>query len=183
MSKKTYPLDIDSVGGDEYIVMSRGHHDIHDFMKAVRETGYEYPLGVPEHRWAKVVPDATGEYSHIFAFVKEGTRGAIPVTYAWEAYGEDAYEAKYPMEVSGDRHTCAGCENLERAGSGMFWCIDCKETGSVVPHSLNYTTGEVVFWRVPMECPLPNGVVKSEEQAPESLWVKGRADDIKWKAV
>ena len=96
MSKKVYPLDIQSVGGDEYIVMSRGHHDMHDFMKAVRAEGYEWPLGVPEHRWAKVTPDSTGECTCLYHFVEEGTRGACPVTYSWEAYGDDAYEAKYP---------------------------------------------------------------------------------------
>lgn len=96
MSNKVYQLDIRNVGGDVYIVMSRGHHDIHDFMKAVRSDGYEWPLGVPEHRWAKVTPDSTGEFACRYHFVKEGTRGAFPVTYAWESYGEDAYEAKYP---------------------------------------------------------------------------------------
>ncbi|WP_279456673.1 hypothetical protein [Aeromonas veronii] len=96
MSKKVYPLDIQNVGGDEYIVMSRGHHDIHDFMKAVRAAGYDWPLSIPEYRWAKVTPDSTGEYNYWYRFVSEGTRGAFPVTYSWEAYGDDSYEAKYP---------------------------------------------------------------------------------------
>ena len=51
MSNKIYSLDIENVGGDTYIVMSRGHHDIHKFMKQVREDGYDWPLGVPEHCW------------------------------------------------------------------------------------------------------------------------------------
>lgn len=97
MSKKTYPLNIQNVGSDTYIVMSRGHHDIHDFMKAVRADDYDWPLGVPEHRWAKVVPDRTGKYSYHYRFVPEGARGAIPVTYAWEAYGSETYEAKFPL--------------------------------------------------------------------------------------
>ncbi len=84
----------------EPIVMSRGHHDIHDFMKAVRAEGCEWPLGVPEHRWAKVTPDSTGARNYWYHFVSEGTRGAVPVTYAWESYGEDAYEAKYPTMES-----------------------------------------------------------------------------------
>lgn len=100
MGKKVYPLDIQNVGGDEYIVMSRGHHDIHEFMKAVRAAGYQWPLGVPEQRWAKVTPDSTGERSYLYNFVSAGTRGAFPVTYAWESYGEDAYEAKYPAMSS-----------------------------------------------------------------------------------
>lgn len=112
MSKKTYPLSIDSVGSDEYIVMSRGHHDIHDFMKAVRADGYEYPLGVPVHRWAKFTPDPTGEFSRRYHFVKEGTRGAFPVTYAWEAYGEERYEDVF-------KHAC------KTMGPGCRGCPDC----------------------------------------------------------
>lgn len=35
---KAYPLDIESVGEDTYIVMSRGHHDLEQFMaEAVKE--------------------------------------------------------------------------------------------------------------------------------------------------
>ena len=32
---KPYPLDIESVGEDTYIVMSRGHHDVREFMVEV----------------------------------------------------------------------------------------------------------------------------------------------------
>lgn len=96
MSKKAYPLDIENVGSDTYTVMSRGHHDIHEFMRAVRHEGYDWPLGVPESRWAKVVPDSTGECEYLYTFVNEGTRGAFPVTYSWEAYGQETYEAKHP---------------------------------------------------------------------------------------
>lgn len=96
MSGKAYPLDVENVGSDTYIVMSRGHHDIHDFMSAVRQEGYTWPLGVPDHRWAKVVPDRTGDCAYKYCFVNEGARGAFPVTYAWEAYDKERYEAVFP---------------------------------------------------------------------------------------
>lgn len=96
MSKKEYPLDVVSCGRDEYIMMSYGHHDIHEFMKAVRAEGYSYQLGVPEHRFARAVPDSTGEFNHLFIFSKEGGRGAFPVTYAWEASPYETYESIYP---------------------------------------------------------------------------------------
>ncbi|WP_273761566.1 hypothetical protein [Aeromonas hydrophila] len=94
--KKVYPLDVCDVSHDERIVMSKGHHDIHEFMKAVRDEGFEYPLCVPEHRWAKVVPDSTGEHNHIYVFVKESVRGAFPCTYSWEASRDETYEVAYP---------------------------------------------------------------------------------------
>ncbi|MEA3169392.1 MAG: hypothetical protein QOI97_2340 [Pseudomonas sp.] len=35
MPEETYPLAVESVGGDTYIVMSRGHHDVREFMVEV----------------------------------------------------------------------------------------------------------------------------------------------------
>ncbi|MDR6381780.1 hypothetical protein [Paraburkholderia caribensis] len=91
--KREYPLDIENVGEDTYIVMSRGHHDPHAFMRKVREEGYDWPLGMPSHRWVKMTPaNDGGEHSCFYNFVDEGTRGAFPATYAHEAYGDDRYE-------------------------------------------------------------------------------------------
>ena len=50
MSKGTYSLEIENVGQDTYIVMSSGHHDMHDVMTH-RAGGYDWSLGVPEHCW------------------------------------------------------------------------------------------------------------------------------------
>lgn len=91
---KTYPLEIQNVGNDTYIVMSQGHHDAHEFMAKVREDGYDWPLGFPKHLWAKATPCRCGEHTCHYAFVQQGTRGAFPATYAHEAYGEDSYESK-----------------------------------------------------------------------------------------
>lgn len=89
---KTYPLDVQNVGDDTYIVMSKGHHDPSVFMRAVRADGFTWSLGKPEHRWYRCVPDRTGEYVVKYADAVAGQRGAFPVTVAWEAYGDDAYE-------------------------------------------------------------------------------------------
>lgn len=104
-----YPLEIENVGSDEYIVMSRGHHDPHEFMRQVRSDGYEWPLGMPTHHWAKAVPTKNPYMRCIYAFVPEGTRGAFPCTYAHEAYHERRYEEivaaapQQPASVEGGR--------------------------------------------------------------------------------
>ncbi len=89
-----YPLAPESIGEDTYIVISRGHHDIHAFMTAVRKD-YDWPLGVPEHIWMKTCPARAG-YLAWYSPVPAGTRGAWPCTYVSEAYAEDSYEAKFP---------------------------------------------------------------------------------------
>ena len=90
---KAYPLDIESVGEDTYIVMSRGHHDLEQFMvEAVKERP-RWKLGGPVHVWCKTTP-AHGTYDSWFHFVPEGTRGSWPATYCfeygdgWERYNE-----------------------------------------------------------------------------------------------
>lgn len=85
MPTEKYPLEIESVGDDTYIVMSRGHHDLDTFIgKAVEQ----YPgwfLGGPKHVWIKSTPSRGGT---AYNLVSEGTRGAWPATYCWE-YAED----------------------------------------------------------------------------------------------
>lgn len=92
MSEK-YPLEIENVGENDYIVMSRGHHDPHEFMRRVRAEGYDWPLGMPTHRWVKMTPaNDGGEHNFFYNFVDKGVRGAFPATYAHEAYGDKRYE-------------------------------------------------------------------------------------------
>lgn len=84
---KSYPLDITSVGEDTYIVMSRGHHDLEQFMvEAVKERP-NWKLGGPIHVWCKTTP-SNGTYDSLYNFVLEGTRGSWPATYCFE-YGDD----------------------------------------------------------------------------------------------
>lgn len=94
--KPRYPLEPFSIGEDTYVVISKGHHDIHEFMRKVREDLCDWPLGVPEHIWMKTTPSRNPEYTCWYQPVKEGTRGAWPCTYVREAYNEDAYESKFP---------------------------------------------------------------------------------------
>jgi hypothetical protein len=86
MPKKTYPLDIESVGEDTYIVMSRGHHELELFMRAAVEDRPRWQLGGPEQVWVKTTPGC-GTYSCRYNIVPEGTRGCWPATYCHE-YGE-----------------------------------------------------------------------------------------------
>lgn len=100
---KEYPLDLDSIGDDTYIIISEGHHDIHEFMRAVRKEGWDWPLGVPEHIWMKTMPAPKNSgCTRWYQPVKKGARGAWPCTYVTEAYGDDRYEAKFNPLTPGD---------------------------------------------------------------------------------
>ncbi|MBJ9709838.1 hypothetical protein [Burkholderia gladioli] len=90
---KTYPLEVESIGSDVYILISRGHHDIHEFMRTVRAEGFGWPLGVPKHIWMKTRPSRDPGYTCFYDVVPEGTRGAWPATHVQEAWGESSYEA------------------------------------------------------------------------------------------
>lgn len=91
---KQYPLSIQNVGDETYIVMSKGHHDPHDFMRQVRADGFDWPLGMPTHHWVKCTPCNCGEHRCHYTLLDAPVRGAFPATYAHEAYGADTYEAK-----------------------------------------------------------------------------------------
>ena len=96
MNTRMYPLEIENIGEDVYKLMSRGHHDIHAFMRKAREE-YDWPLGVPVHVYMKTRPAPKGSgFNCLYNAVPSGTRGAWPATYVSEAWHEDAYEAKFP---------------------------------------------------------------------------------------
>lgn len=99
---KTYLLDIQNVGEDMYCLMSKGHHDIHKFMRAVRVEYPSWPLGTPWHTWHRVVPDSSGEYSFLYLEAEPGARGAFPTTWVNEAYGADVY--KPPQDAAPCEH-------------------------------------------------------------------------------
>lgn len=94
---KQYPLEPQSIGEDTYVVISRGHHDIHAFMQEVRKH-WDWPLGVPEFIWMKTMPAREDGYTCWYQPVPQGTSGAWPCTYVSEAYNEDRYEAKFTVE-------------------------------------------------------------------------------------
>lgn len=80
------------------------------------------------------------------------------------------------------RRTCGGCNNLKRQDiDGMGFIFGCEKTECVVPHHLHRDnpakSWEVIFWRVPQECPLPDTkVLKSATRAPQRYWVKERIE-------
>ncbi len=93
---RRYPLNVENVGEDTYILMSKGHHDVHEFMRAVR-ADYSWPLGMPTHEWMRAIPAPKDSgYRCLYVEAKPHARGAFPATYAREAYGEDSYEAQAP---------------------------------------------------------------------------------------
>ncbi len=90
---KSYPLVIQACHtDDELIYMSKGHHDPHDFMRALREYGESGKLSTPTHHWVKTTPAPKGsDYTCLYNFVEQGCRGAFPATYSHE-YGADVYQ-------------------------------------------------------------------------------------------
>lgn len=90
---KNHPLEIENIGEDVYTLMSRGHHDPHEFMKRVREEGYTWPLGMPQHLWFRATPDRSGKLVCRYSVAEQGSRGAFPVTFATEAPNEELYES------------------------------------------------------------------------------------------
>lgn len=97
---KKYSLEIENTGHDTYILMSRGHHDFVDFMKAVSEYK-NWPMGFPEHVWYKAVPCNVEElgFTCFYRIVPKGTRGAFPATVTHEAYGEDRYTTSNKITI------------------------------------------------------------------------------------
>ena len=89
---REYPLIIENVGDDTYMLMSRGHHNKFRFMEEVRKE-YSWPLGYPEHLWVKATPHVTGNKTCLYHFCNSEVRGSFPVTFVSEAYGEDSYES------------------------------------------------------------------------------------------
>lgn len=81
---RAYPLEIKSVGDDTYIVMSRGDHDLDQFMDEVIKDYRDWNLGGAKQVWIKTTPMNGGWR---YSLVDQSVRGAWPATYCWE-YGE-----------------------------------------------------------------------------------------------
>lgn len=76
---KKYPLCIENIGSDVYALMSRGHHDLVEFEKAVEVeySSWAACLGSPCHIYFKRVFNKYVECS-------PETKGSFPVTYITE---------------------------------------------------------------------------------------------------
>lgn len=92
---RNYPLVPMIVGDESLAIISKGHHNIHDFMREVRKH-WSWSLGVPEHVYLKTMPAREDGFACWYEAVPKGTRGAWPATYVAEAYGEDSYEHRHP---------------------------------------------------------------------------------------
>ncbi|WP_157683063.1 hypothetical protein [Burkholderia ubonensis] len=96
---KDYPIEIENVGDETYIVMSRGHHDVHEFMRQVRADGYSWPLGMPQHVWMRAVPSRDPFVICRYVESSEGARGAFP------SNGGDGSPGTWPPSMRTTRST------------------------------------------------------------------------------
>jgi hypothetical protein len=87
---KKYKLEVENIGGDDYVLMSRGHHNFKDFMKEVKKVYKTWPMGKPYHSYFKVIPYC-GNYAYLYIPCDKNTRGCFPVTVTEESYGDDLY--------------------------------------------------------------------------------------------
>lgn len=80
---KTYALDLVCLYTDDCkVLMSKGHHDADEFLRAVVEWNGE-PIkgwGRVRHVWQRNVPDSSGEYTMLAIPAKPNARGAYPAT-------------------------------------------------------------------------------------------------------
>ena len=70
--------------------------------------------------------------------------------------------------------TCGNCPYLRFDPSNKWSAANCgKNEGEdpIIPHHSNSVTKKLIFWRVPEWCERTEGVLKSENQAPEKDWV------------
>lgn len=74
--------------------------------------------------------------------------------------------------------TCGHCPSLAKS-RGTTQAICCKENGNIIPHRVNYKAGDVILWRVPLDCPRSDKeVAKSASQARKADWVTVKLDQI-----
>lgn len=80
---RRHPLEVECLYTDDTkTLMSKGHHDPAEFMKAC-EFWYGGPLkgwGKVRHGWGRTVPDSSGDYEFLMLPAKPHARGAYPVT-------------------------------------------------------------------------------------------------------
>lgn len=74
--------------------------------------------------------------------------------------------------MSEPRHTCFGCPHVDTMAMPLGGCVVyCTKTNAMVPQHWQSHPPRITYWRVPMNCPLPDTeVIKSAEKAPEDLW-------------
>lgn len=76
-------------------------------------------------------------------------------------------------DVKERRETCFGCKNLAKQKIAMGGCVAyCAVDNSIVPQHFQSNPPEITYWRIPLDCPLPDSEVKkSETKANKKKWV------------
>ncbi|MEV8215764.1 hypothetical protein [Leifsonia sp. NPDC077715] len=92
MSNKEYPLELENWGGDQYLVVSRGHHALDEFKKAVNKeySSWGNFFEVAYHSYFKAVPSKNPYSRCYYSPCTEKTRGAFPATVAQEGWTQEA---------------------------------------------------------------------------------------------
>ena len=79
------------------------------------------------------------------------------------------------MNVINKVKTCSACVSLRKKpvlGCPVYYC---DVTQDIIPHKTELINDKkylATFWRIPLDCPLPDDfVIKSENKIPESEWV------------
>lgn len=87
---KKYPLDLENCGGDVYVLISKGHHDLNEFgLKVLEHYNHFMPMEKPQHIYMKAIPTREG-YEFNWTPANKETRGAFPVTYSQETNMKDS---------------------------------------------------------------------------------------------
>lgn len=83
-----YPLILENWGGDSYLVISRGHHDLDAFAAKVREDYDEWGnfFESAYHTYFKATPSSNPESNCWYSQCSPDTRGAFPATVAQEGW-------------------------------------------------------------------------------------------------
>lgn len=91
---KKYKLDVKHVGEEELILMSKGHHDPHEFMRAAFALlgDDRYELMPPSREWTRAMP--SNEYACVYVAAEPHSRGAFPTTYTREAFVGESYKSE-----------------------------------------------------------------------------------------
>lgn len=90
MSNKEYPLELENWGDQQYLVISRGHHDLDEFKKAVNKeySSWGNFFEVAYHTYYKATPkDGCRAW---YTPCSKGIRGAFPATVAQEGWTQEA---------------------------------------------------------------------------------------------
>ena len=85
---KDYQLDLINAGEDTYCLMSKGHHNIEEFAKAVKKDYPRWRMGIPETCFMVRAPRAG--YASYYYECDESHKNAIPFTICTEDYSDEA---------------------------------------------------------------------------------------------